>query len=137
MANFIYGKAKQAMLNGEINFASNQYRLLLVKTSLYEINQNVDEFVSDIPLESITARSSNISGITNVLGIIDGNDVIIEPYNGGVFEALIFYQVGSTDNNSRLIFYIDNSEGLPYTVTASNVTVTIIWSNSVNKILSL
>jgi hypothetical protein len=71
------------------------------------------------------------------LGIVDGDDVIVDSYNGGTFEAIAFYQVGSSDSDSRLIFYIDTSEGLPYIVTANNTTVTILWSNEINKILSI
>lgn len=137
MSNFIYKKAKQALFNGQINISANQYKILLLKTSIYTANQNLDEFVSDIPSTAITVRSGNISNITNTLGIIDGDDVIIDEYNGGAFEALAFYQVGSSDSNSRLIFYIDTSQGLPYVVTASNTTVTILWNNEINKILAI
>lgn len=137
LANFIYKKAKEAILNGQINVSANQYKLILLKNSLYTANQNSDEFVSDIPSNAIATRSSNISNVTNTLGVLNGDDVIIDNYNGGTFESIAFYQVGSSDSNSRLIFYIDTSEGLPYVVTASNTTVTILWSNEINKILAI
>jgi len=137
LANFIYKKAKQAILNGQINISANQYKVLFLKNSLYTPNQNLDEFVSDIPSSAIAERSSNIPNITNTLGVIDGDDIIIDNYNGGTFEAIAFYQVGSSDSSSRLIFYIDTSEGLPYVVTANNTTVTILWSNEINKILAI
>lgn len=137
MSNFIYKKTKQAFLNGGINFSSNQFKVLFLKSSEYTPDEDVDEFVSDIPSSAISARSSNIGNISNTLGIVDGDDVIVDNYNGGTFEAIAFYQVGSSDSNSRLIFYIDTSEGLPYIVTANNTTVTILWSNEINKILSI
>lgn len=137
MSNFIYKKTKQAFLNGGISFSSNQFKVLFLKSSEYTPDEDVDEFVSDIPSSAISARSSNIGNISNTLGIVDGDDVIVDNYNGGTFEAIAFYQVGSSDSNSRLIFYIDTSEGLPYIVTANNTTVTILWSNEINKILSI
>ena len=30
MSNFVYKKAKEAILNGQINFSSNQFKLLFV-----------------------------------------------------------------------------------------------------------
>ncbi len=137
LANFIYKKAKEAILNGQINISANQYKILLLKNSLYTPNQNSDEFVSDIPSSAIAHRSSNIQNITNTLGVIDGDDIIIDGYNSGTFEAIALYQVGSSDSNSRLVFYIDTSEGLPYVVTANDTTVTILWSNEINKILAI
>lgn len=137
MSNFIYKKTKQAFLNGAINFSANQFKVLFLKSSEYTPDEDVDEFVSDIPSSAISARSSNIGNLSNTLGIVDGDDVIVDNYNGGTFEAIAFYQVGSSDSNSRLIFYIDTSEGLPYIVTANNTTVTILWSNEINKILSI
>jgi len=137
LSNFIYKKTKQALLNGAINFSANQFKVLFLKSSEYTPDEDVDEFVSDIPSSAISARSSNIGNLSNTLGIVDGDDVIVDNYNGGTFEAIAFYQVGSSDSDSRLIFYIDTSEGLPYIVTANNTTVTILWSNEINKILSI
>jgi len=137
MANFIYGKAKQALFNGQINFLANNYKLLFIKSSLYTPSQNSDEFVSNINTSAISFRTDNISGITNVLGVIDANDISESSYSGGPFEAVVLYQVGSTDSTSRLVFYIDTGIGLPYTLTNQNVPITISWSNALTKIMSL
>jgi hypothetical protein len=137
MANFIYGKAKQALLNGQINFSASNYKLLLINSSLYTPSQNSDEFVSNVNTSAITARSDNISSITNVLGVLDADDVNIASYSGGSFQAVVLYQVGSTDSSSRLVFYIDTGIGLPYTLTNQNVPITINWSNALTKIISL
>lgn len=137
MANFIYGKAKQALLNGQINFSASNYKLLLINSSLYTPSQNSDEFVSNVNTSAITARSNNISSITNVLGVLDADDVNIVSYSGGSFQAVVLYQVGSTDSSSRLVFYIDTGIGLPYTLTNQNVPITINWSNALTKIISL
>ena len=104
MSNFIYKKTKQALLNGAINFSANQFKVLFLKSSEYTPDEDVDEFVSDIPSSAISARSSNIGNLSNTLGIVDGDDVIVDNYNGGTFEAIAFYQVGSSDSDSRLIF---------------------------------
>ena len=137
MSNFVYGKAKQALLNGQINFSANNYKLLFIDSSLYTPSQNSDEFVSNVNTSAIKARTDNISGITNILGVLDADDVNVASYSGGSFQAVVLYQVGSTDSTSRLIFYIDTGIGLPYTLINQNVPITINWSNALTKIMSL
>ena len=137
MANFIYKKAKEAILNGEINFSSNSFKALLVDISAYTVSENTHQFVSDVPAGSIRKRSNNLSLVTNTLGVVDANDLIISDYTGEAFGAIILYQVGYSDSVSRLIFYIDSSSGLPFSGSTNNVPVTIFWDNSNNKILSI
>jgi len=136
MANLVYGKAKTGLLTGLINTSASQYALLLVDKSLYTIDAVNDEFVSNIPALAIKARTENISGITVNNGVLDANDLTIL-HNGAAFNAIISYQVGSTDASSRLFFYIDSSTGLPYEGSNSSSSITIVWSNTVSKILSL
>lgn len=66
MANFVYGKAKQAILNGNFNFSSDNFKVAFVKDS-YVPSQNVHEFITDIGNSNISHRSLDISNITNVL----------------------------------------------------------------------
>lgn len=137
MANFIYKKAKEAILNGEINFSSNSFKALLVDIATYTANQNTHQFVSDVPAESIRKRSNNLDLVTNTLGVVDASDLIISDYTGEAFGAIILYQVGYSDSVSELIFYIDSSSGLPFSGSNNNTPVTIFWDNSNNKILSI
>jgi len=136
MANLVYGKAKTGLLTGLINTSASQYALLLVDKSLYSINAVNDEFVSNIPASAIKTRTGNITGITVSNGVLDGNDVTVV-HDGEYFDAIVCYQVGSTDTNSRLFFYIDSSAGLPYEGSNSSSSITITWSNTISKILSL
>ena len=53
------------------------------------------------------------------------------------FDAIVLYQVGTSDANSRLVFFIDESEGLPFTGTGESLLLTLQWNNEPGKILSL
>lgn len=64
MANFVYAKAKQAILNGQFNFSSDTFKVAFVKDSYIPVPSS-DEFVSDIGNAKISFRTANISGITN------------------------------------------------------------------------
>lgn len=137
MANFIYKKAKQALLNGDIAVDTNDLKILFVDTTTYTANQNTDEFVSDITSSAIKQRSIALTNKTTTNGILDADDVYTSAYIGSSFNAIILYQVGSSDSNSRLISYIDTSDGLPFEGSNSPLGVTINWSNDSNKILSI
>ena len=137
MSNFVYDKSKEAILNGDIDFSSNIFKLLFIDTSIYTVEKTTDLYVSDIPAESIVSTSFQISEITNSNGVIDGQDVGFSfPPDTG-FDALVLYQQGSSNSNSILIAYIDTAEGLPFEAVSTPVAGTIIWSNSSTKILSL
>jgi len=137
MANFIYKKAKQALLNGDIAIDTNDLKILFVDTATYTANENTDEFVSDISSSAIKDRSIALTNKTTTNGTLDADDVHTSAYVGNSFNAIILYQVGSSDENSRLISYIDTSDGLPFEGSNSPLGVTINWSNDSNKILSI
>jgi len=136
MANFVYSKAKQSLLKGEINTNSSNYRVALLNKNNYTPNALTDQYLSQIPENAIVGISDNLSNITNINGVLDANDVAIS-HNGTAFDSLVFYQVGSSNANSILLFYLDDSPGLPFTGTNSSLTITIHWSNSATKILAL
>jgi hypothetical protein len=136
MANAVYTKAKESLLKGQINTTASNYKVLLIDSNEYTVNISSDQFVSDIPSNAIKATSGNLSNITSTNGILNADDIVID-HSGEAFDAIALYQVGSSNSDSRLILYIDNSEGLPFEGTNSNISITIFWSDTVSKILSL
>ena len=136
MANFIYGKAKQSLLNGEFNISSDSLKVLLV-TDSYVPSQNTDQFVSNISGSYIKERTSSLTNVTNILGVIDADDVTVAEYSGLAFKALVIYKDSGTDSTSRLLAYIDTATGIPFLGINAVTNITINWSNSSNKIISL
>lgn len=137
MANKLYDKAKQGMLEGKINTLTKNYKVLFIIKSLYTPNFLTNEFVSDIPLNSIVFRSSNLSGIQSTSGILNANDLLEENFPGTGFDAIILYQVETSDADSRLLFFIDESEGLPFNGTDQSLLLTLQWNKNLGKILNL
>jgi len=130
MANFIYGKAKQGILNGQFNFSLNTFKVALVKNS-YTPNQNVHEFLSDVLNSNIAYRTENLPSLTNVLGTINSQDFVFTLPANTSFNSAVIYQVGSSDSNSRLLAYIDIATGFPFTGSQNEVIVAFDWLNSV------
>jgi len=137
MANTVYAKAKQALLEGDLDLTGQSLKVLFIKKSLYTPNFLTNQYVSDIPPEAIVFRTSDLSGVTAQNGILDATDLLEDSYLGTAFSAILLYQVGTSDSNSRLIFFIDESEGLPFTGTGESLLLTLQWNNEPGKILSL
>jgi len=137
MANFVYKKAKEALLNGQINVLSDQLKVLLLKKPNYTPNQDIDQHVSDIPANAIIKRSEAIAEVSSTSGVLDAANITILEYNGSAFDAIALYKYQPSDSNSKLIFYIDTSSGLPFAGSNSVNSVTIFWSDESTKILSL
>lgn len=136
MANFVYGKAKESMLSGELDLVTNSIKVAFIDASLYAPDQNQDEFLSDIPDEAKRYRSSALSNVSNTLGVLDADDITVA-YNGTSFDAIVFYQHDTSDLDSRLIAFIDDSEGIPFSSTTETVDIVLQWNNSSTKIISL
>ena len=136
MANFIYGKAKQSLLNGEFNISSDSLKVLLV-TESYVPNQNTDQFVSNISSSYIKQRTSSLTNVTNILGVIDADNIFVSNYTGSAFKALVIYKDSGTDSTSRLLAYIDTATGIPFLGINATTDITINWSSGSNKIISL
>jgi len=137
MSNFVYKKAKEAILNGQINFSSNQFKLLFVKTANYTASESSHEFLSSVANNAIAATSSAISGVTNALGVIDADDMSVYLQANTTFEAIILFQSTGNPATSRLLFYIDTGLNLPFTGSPLDSSLSIVWENNSTKILSL
>jgi hypothetical protein len=137
MANAVYSRAKQAFLEGDLDLTGQELKVLFVNKSLYTPNFSTNQYVSDIPSSAIVFRTSNIVDTTAQNGIFDAADILIDPYPGTGFGAIVVYQVGSSDTNSRLIFFIDESEGLPFAGVNEPLLLSLQWNNESGKILSL
>lgn len=136
MANALYAKAKEALLEGLLDLTDNNIKVALVKNT-YSVNLNSDEFLSDISGSAIAGYSNILTGKSTSLGIFDAENITIEDYGNSGFSYLVIYRDTGTAATSRLIAYIDTATGLPVNATADVISITINWSNDAYKIFGL
>jgi len=136
MANAIYTKAKEGLLEGLFDLTDNDIKLAFVKNS-YSVNLNSHEFLSDIADIHIAATSSNLSGKTTSSGTFDANNLNVENYGNSGFAYIVIYKDTGVASTSRLLAYIDTATGLPAPATNEVVSITVNWSDDVYKIFSL
>jgi hypothetical protein len=135
MANALYDKTKEGFLTAQINWVSDNIKVVLVDTAAYTVNLAADEFLSDIPSAARISTSSNLASKTATLGVADAADVTFSAVSGPSVEAVVLYKDTGTASSSRLIAYIDTTTGLP--ITPNGGDISLAWSDGANKILKL
>lgn len=135
MANGLYYKAKEALLEGLLDLTDDSIKVALVRSS-YSVDLSAHEYYSDISSDA-AASSPVLSGRSTTNGIFDAENVTIENYGTSGFSYLIIYKDTGTASTSRLIAYIDTADGLPVSSSSSTISITINWSDTINKIFSL
>lgn len=135
MANALYDLARQAFLDGDIDWSANNIKAVLVDTGAYTVNLATHDFLDDIASGARIATSGNLAGKTSTAGVADANDVTFTAVSGATVEAVVLYVDTGVASTSRLICYIDTATGLPVTPNGGDITVT--WDNGSNRIFKL
>jgi len=132
MANAIYPKYKEALLNNSANSAitgsgTTGLYVALVDTGTYTYSAS-HEFYSS--LSGVVGTDQEITTPTLTNGVVDGGDVTFSAVSGNSVEALVIYRKNAGANTTwRLVAYIDTGQtGLPVTPNGGNITIT--WNAS-------
>jgi len=128
MANAIYPKYKQALLDASANTDINDLtvKVALVDTGTYTYSA-AHEFLSS--LSGVFGTAQTIANTTVTDGLFDGDNVTFTAVTGNSVEALVIYIDTGTAGTSRLVTYIDTSvTGLPVTPNGGDITIT--WNAS-------
>lgn len=135
MANALYDKARESFLKGEINWAANDIKAVLVDLADYTPNLSTHQYLSDVPAGARVATSTNLAGKTTTAGVADADNVTWPSVTGDPSEALILYADSGSAGTSRLIAFIDTATGLP--VTPNGGDIIVAWDDGANKIFKL
>ena len=132
MANAIYPKYKEALLNASANSAitgsgTTGLCAALVDTGTYTYS-SAHEFYSS--LSGVVGTDQEITTPTLTGGVVDGGDVTFSAVSGNSVEAIVIYRKNAGANTTwRLVAYIDTGQtGLPVTPNGGSITIT--WSGS-------
>jgi hypothetical protein len=130
MANAIYPKFKQALLDSSTNadLNDNTVKVALIDTADEAYNA-ADEFLSDVTGAGIVGTAQTIGTTTVTTGLFDGDNVTFTAVTGDPCEALIIYIDTGVAATSRLVAFIDTGvTGLPVTPNGGDITIT--WNAS-------
>lgn len=135
MANALYDKAREAFLNGDIDWTNDNIKVVLVDTADYTVNLSTHQYLSDIASGGRVATSGNLSSKTTTAGVADAADITFTAVTGDQSEALVIYQDTGSAATSQLIAYIDSATGLPVTPNGGDISIT--FDSGSNKIFKL
>ena len=124
MANAIYPKYKEALLNGSANtnMSTGTVKVALVDTGTYTYS-SAHEFLTSLTGTVGTAQTLGTKTFTN--GTFDAADSTFTSVTGATAEALVIYIDTGTAGTSRLIAFIDTGvTGLPVTPNGGNINIT-------------
>jgi hypothetical protein len=126
MANAIYPKFKQSILQAGIDLSSVNVKALLVKTSGGYAYSSSHQYLSDIASGNRVASSPNLTSKTFVNGAFDSDDPTFSAVSGSVVGAIVLYHDTGTAGTSELIMYQDTGvTGLPLTPDGSDVQIVV------------
>lgn len=133
MANAVYPKYKQSLLNGDSNSdlvqtgASTAPFVALVDTGSYTYS-STHQFYSS--LAGVVGTDQQLTTPTVTNGTFDADDSTFTAVSGATVEALVIYRKNAGANTTwRLVLYEDTSvTGLPVTPNGGNIVIT--WNAS-------
>jgi hypothetical protein len=135
MANSLYTKAKQGLIDGSIDLDTDTIKVVLVDGADYTPNLATHQYLSDIPSAARVAVSGDLQNKSVTDGVFDADDIVIAAVSGDQFEYIVLYKHTGVEGTSRLILLIDSATGLPCTPNGSDITIQ--WSSGADKIFKL
>lgn len=134
MANALFTKGKENILNGNIDLDTHNIRIVCVDHADDTPVPATDTALSDLIAGSRVATTGNLAGVSVTGGVFDATDPTISTVTGDQFESLVFYKDSGVEGTSYLFLYIDTATGLPCTPNGGDITIT--FDNGANKIFA-
>ena len=134
MANALYTKGKQHLIDGTIDLDTNDIRAILVDGADYTPVLATHETLASIPAAGRVAVSGALAGKSVTDGVFDATDVTFSAVTGDQFEYVVLYQHTGAES-ALLLLLIDTATGLPCTPNGSDITIS--WSSGADKIFRL
>lgn len=136
MANALFDKGRQNILEGAIAILTVNVKLVLVDHGVDTPVVATDDFLDDITAGARIATSGNFASKTTTDGVFDAADVTLTAVSGASVESIVIYNdTPATEAGKHLIAYIDVATGLPFTPSGGDVTIQ--WDAGVNRIFKL
>jgi hypothetical protein len=129
MANLLYPKFKQALLNKTHDLDTDDIRAILVDGADYTYNAAHD-FLDDIIAGARVAVSTQLTTPTILDGVFDTADFVWATVTGDQSEVIVLYNhsgnSAAADTQRQLILFMDTGiTGMPITPNGGNINVTV------------
>jgi hypothetical protein len=135
MANAMFPKGAQGLIDGSIDMDTDDIRVILLGTGY--TYDSADQFVSDLTPGSneISRSAAGLAGKSVTDGVFDATDLVFTALSGSQVKSLVVFKHTGSDATARVILYLDTGTGLPFTPNGADFT--IAWDNGTNKIFKI
>lgn len=124
MANAVYPKWKESLINGDANVQlSGNVKVVLVDLADYTYSA-AHQYLSDVAAAGRVATSANLATKTFTNGLFDAADTVFTAATGDPSEAIIVYIDTGVATTSRLVAFFDTGvTNLPVTPNGGDINV--------------
>ena len=133
--NRLFDVGRQAFLQGDIHWLTDNVKAVLLNTALYAPNTATDASLASIPSGARVATSPNLANKSTTAGVADADDLTFPNVTGPVSALVVLYKDTGVEATSTLICAIDTATGLP--VTPNSGPIAITFDQAANKIFRL
>jgi hypothetical protein len=135
MANIRFSYANERFLSGQLNWLAQTFRVVMVDTTIYQVQATVHRHLADVPLTARIHVSPPLTGMTATGGRAMADNVTTSVVIGPTVQAVIIFHDTGDASTSELIVYLDTLYGLPY--HPQGEPVVIHWDTGPNGIFLL
>lgn len=127
MANVLFPKFKEALLNKEHDLNSDSIRATLIDSADYTFGAGHTTYADGtVPAAAKVAVSSTLGSPTIVDGVFDTADFTWSAVTGDVSEAIILWNdTPTTPTADPLVAFYDSVTGLPVTPNGGDINVAV------------
>jgi hypothetical protein len=127
MANALYNKFKQGLLNKENDMDTDAIKATLIDSEAYTFAQTHANYTTDVAAGSKIAVSAALTSPTIVDGVFDTADFSWATVSGVQSEAIILWNDTPTTPTADPLaaFYDTGMSGMPVTPNGGNINVTV------------
>jgi hypothetical protein len=130
MANAIYPKFKEALLDGSVNIDLNDGTVKAVLLDLADYAYSAaHDFFDDVAVAARVGPPQVLANTTVAGGLFDADNITFTAATGDQAEAILIFIDTGVEATSRLVAFLDTGvTGLPVTPNGGDITVT--WNAS-------
>lgn len=123
MANGVYDAGLENLLDGSVDWLTDDIKVVLVDVADYTVDLAADTSLADVPGAARVATSGSLTGKTVTLGAMGAADISVNNVTGDQFEAVVVYHDSGVEATSYLLAYLDTGVGFPLTPNGDDVLV--------------
>lgn len=131
MANRVYPKALEALMNASVNLASDTIKAQLIDAGAYT-RADAHDFLDDVPAGARIGSAVTLSNKATTGGTFSCDPATFTAVTGATIEAVLIYKHTGSDATAILLAYLDtNAAAAAIAITPTGTDVLVSFPSGV------